>query len=225
MISDNNNQRSLGRSGNSHTSVLRFLTVVFTTLLCLVALGEGWDIVRFSLAAQKGDRADSQVFRAWTDVSGLSFNARDATLTAIANSNGEGRSHAIEEQLAKILSVKPVSPGYWVSLARMRFADQGRDPAMQAFSLSVLTGANEGNVMPWRGIWGLSIWETAPPELKSRAIADIARALAYMNAQQVAAMQATLQGKTDQVRQQIRSLLLEKRAPIAQLARVGLAEK
>jgi hypothetical protein len=214
-----------GRTVFARTAT-RIFTAALVTLVGLIAMAEGWDIVRFSLAAQQnGDGTDPEAFRAWTDVSGLSFNARDAALTAIANSSGEGRSHAIEEQLANILSVKPVSPGYWLSLARMRFAEQSRDAGMQAFSLSVLTGANEGNVMPWRGILGLSLWETAPADVKRRAIADLASALAYMNGQQAAAMQLAVKGKTDEIRQQIRSLLLAAGAPTAQLPGVGLPAK
>ena len=50
------------------------------------------------------------------------------------------------------------------------------EQVLGSLELSMLTGPNEGYVMAERGIFGVSLWESLSPDLKSRVAIDLARA-------------------------------------------------
>jgi hypothetical protein len=204
--------------------LVRFLTALAVIAVCSLALIRGWDVVRFSVAqVEIGTTLDPETFRPWVDVPGLAFSARDASLTAIADQREDGQNAKLIGALSEILSVKPVAAGYWLSLAKLRFVDeQPSDKVMEAWSLSVLTGPNEGNVLPWRGIFGLSLWDGASSEVKGRTIADLAAALPNFSDQQKSAARVLLSGKTETSRQDIRSRLLAEGASESRLGQIGL---
>jgi len=204
--------------------VVRILTSLAVVGLCAFAMFRGWDIVRFSIAEAGVDASkDADIFQSWAGVPGLAFSARNASLTAIANSRGEARAAKLYDEISDILSVKPASADYWLSLSRMRFnAGQSSSKILKALSLSELTGANEGNVLPWRGIFGLALWDGAPPEVRKRTITDFAAALSYITERQQSAARAILLEKAENVRQEIRSQLLAEGAPANQLPGIGL---
>jgi hypothetical protein len=202
----------------------RILTALLVVGLCAFPMFRGWEIVRFSIIeASVGASEDANIFQPWVGVSGLAFSARDDSLRAITKSSGEAMLAKQLDGIAEILSVRPISSGYWYWLSRTRFyAGQSLSKVMEAWSLSVLTGANEGTVMPWRGILGLSLWDRASPEVKSRAIKDLAAALPEITEQQQLAARAILLEKPENVRQEIRAQLLADGAPPNRLAGIGL---
>ena len=51
------------------------------------------------------------------------------------------------------------------------------EQVLGSLKLSVLTGPNEGYVMAERGIFGVSLWESLSPDLKSRAAIDLVHAM------------------------------------------------
>jgi hypothetical protein len=205
-------------------SPIRILTALAVIAVCLLALVRGWDIVRFSVAqAEIGTTPEPEAFRPWVDVPGLAFLARDASLTAIADQREDGQNAKLLGALSEILSVKPVAAGYWLSLAKLRFgSEQASDKVMETWSLSVLTGPNEGNVLPWRGIFGLSLWDGASSEVKGRTIADLAASLPEFRGPQQAAARVLLSAKTETSRQEIRSRLLAEGTSEDRLAAIGL---
>ena len=48
------------------------------------------------------------------------------------------------------------------------------DQVFGSFVLSTMTGPNEGYVMAERGMFGVSLWEKLPPDLKRRVTNDLA---------------------------------------------------
>jgi hypothetical protein len=184
----------------------------------------GWEIVRFSIAeAAVGASNHADIFQPWVGVPGLAFSARDASLTAITNSGGEAMAAKQYDEISDILSVKPASAGYWLTLSRMRLiAGQSSSKVLEALSLSELTGANEGDVLSWRGIFGLSLWDGAPPEVRRRTITDLAAALPQITVRQQSVARAILLEKADNVRQEIRAQLLAEGASADRLPGIGL---
>jgi hypothetical protein len=47
------------------------------------------------------------------------------------------------------------------------------DDVSDALTLSALTGPNEGYVMMERAIFGVSVWEDLPPDLRNRTALDL----------------------------------------------------
>ncbi len=202
----------------------RILTSMAVVGLCAFAMFRGLEIVRFSIVkTDVGASKNADVFRPWANVTGLAFSARSASLRALTGPRDETRTAKLYDEVSDILSVKPSSASYWLALSRMRL-NAGQSPAkvLAALSLSQLTGANEGYVLPWRGIIGLSVWDGAPPEVRRRTITDLAAALPGFTVQQQLASRAILLEKANNVRQEIRSQLLAEGAPANRLPHIGL---
>ena len=78
------------------------------------------------------------------------------------------------EALSAILSIKPLSSRDWLALSGVQLVtDQPMDDVLESLKLSTLTGPNEGYVMVERGIYGVSLWESLSPDLKSRVANDL----------------------------------------------------
>ena len=70
----------------------------------------------------------------------------------------------------------------------------------------MLTGPNEGYVMAERGIFGVSLWESLPPDLKSRVVIDLARA--EIEPKEKERFRTVLAGQPVGVRNELREALL-----------------
>jgi hypothetical protein len=201
----------------------RVLTALVVAVVCGTVTVLGLEIIWFSVAQAEFGSTDPEAYRRWANVPGVEFSARDATLTAVATSRDERTDEKVLEAISQILAVKPVSAGYWLSLARQRLkTGEASDTVMNAWSLSVLTGPNEGNVLPWRGIFGISLWDSGSPEFRNRTIADLAAALPVMTPQQQSTARVLLERKTKESRQDIRARLLTERASERFLPNIGL---
>jgi hypothetical protein len=177
----------------------------------------------FMAQEEIGTSTDPGAFRRWVDVPGLACSARDASLTAIADQREDGKNAELRGALSEILSVKPAAAGYWLSLAKLRFGSgQASDKIMEAWTLSVLTGPNEGNVLPWRGIFGLSLWDGASSDVRSRTIADLAVALPYFSGPQNSAAHRFISINAETNRRENRSRLLAVGTPESRVAAIGL---
>jgi hypothetical protein len=201
----------------------RVLTALVVAVVCGTVTVLGLEIIWFSVAQAEFGSTDPEAYRRWANVFGVEFSARDATLTAVATSRDERTDEKVLEAISQILAVKPVSAGYWLSLARQRLkTGEASDTVMNAWSLSVLTGPNEGNVLPWRGIFGISLWDSGSPEFRNRTIADLAAALPVMTPQQQSTARVLLERKTKESRQDIRARLLAERVSERFLPNIGL---
>jgi hypothetical protein len=196
----------------------RFLTVLAVVSLCALAVSRGWDIVRFSLAdAGTGTEAD----RPWVNASGLAFSAQESLLTNAPDTGDQNKALKRSSELTDILAVRPLSSEYWLSLAEMRLgADQPSSKVVEAFELSVLSGADEDYVMSRRGLFGLSNWEVLPAEVRKRAAADLVAAVISQRKRDV--LRPVLSKKTDKVRQDIRAALQAGGISQPLLAAIGL---
>ena len=110
------------------------------------------------------------------------------------------------EALSSILSIKPLSSVDWLSLSSVQFVtDQPMEQVLGSLELSMVTGPNEGYVMSERGIFGVSIWESLSPDLKSRAAIDLVIAAARSEYRKIRAVLST---KPEWVRNELREALL-----------------
>ena len=109
----------------------------------------------------------------------------------------------------------------WMYLADSRI-DAHEDPAkaIDALKLSAVTGPNEGDMITMRGLFGIAQWETLPPEIRKRAIADLATG--QISDAQFPWLRKTLAEKTAQVRQEIRLALQAQGFSVANFTRIGM---
>jgi hypothetical protein len=196
--------------------VVWLLTVVAIAGGCAVTAWRGSDIVRYYMAHAKRDEV-----RAWFDVPGVAFAAREHALTIVDDLSDAQKTRQRLEDITGILSVRPLSSEYWLSLAKMRQATgEGASKALEALELSTLTGPNEGTVMAHRGLFGVWQWEILPPELRTQTAADLTAS--ELSTRDVAWLKANLSEKPDAVRQEIRAALQSHDFPAAKLTRIGL---
>ena len=206
---------------------LRLWTAIAMIGLCGFAAASGWHIVHFSLARMGIDspkkRADA---RAWTSVPGIASTAWQVEMMDQINPSDLTAANEQLEALSAFLSVKPLSPYHWVLLAGMEFATAQRmDDVLDALTLSALTGPNEGYVMSERGIFGVSVWEDLPADLKNRTALDLAPIIfprTPAEAPQAAKLGTVLATASGSVRSELRNALLATGLAAKDIQRLGL---
>ena len=170
--------------------------------------------MNFSLAMANVDSPEkrAEIVNTWTAVPGLASTVLRAGLTDEINLSDPKAATRRREALSAMLSIKPLSSIDWLSLSRMRLlTDQPIKQVSGSFMLSVLTGPNEGSVMAERGIFGISIWDSLPQDLKSHVAVDLgpiifARTPAEGEIGDKA--RAVISAETDRVRKELREALL-----------------
>jgi hypothetical protein len=185
---------------------IRFCTAIVVIGICVAAVVLGWNIAHFSLAMMNVDSSKRRMdAAAWVSVPGIAATARHAEMMDKINPSDLTAANDRREALSAFLSIKPLSSYYWVLLASMEFATAQRmDDVLDALTLSALTGPNEGYVMVERGIFGLSVWEDLPTDLKSRVAADLTAERITDNPN----LRAILSSKPQEVRNELRAALL-----------------
>ena len=209
------------------SSRIRVVTAFAVVGLCGFALSGGLDIVRFtqaraSIAAHHGS---AHGIESWAAVAGLAGAALEMSLTRPVDSTDVEAVRIRAGDLAAILSVRPVSPAHWLSLASMRIvAGEPPDKALGALELSSLTGANEGQVMAGRGIFGLWQWRILPPIARKRMMTDLARAMIdhAISDQERSTVARLLTAGSANTRREIADLLRAAGLSLEDLRRVGL---
>ena len=176
----------------------------------------GWDILWFSRAEANGEDT-----RPWVGVSGLTFSALESSLTALTDTADKAQVAKRRDEITEVLSMRPLAAEYWLTLAETRvIGGEALSRALDALTLSTLTGRNEGYLITQRGIFGVSYWEILPFDVRSRAMTDLAaRPLSDRNIERV---RAILAGKAPDVRQNIRAALQTRGFPIHLFSRIGL---
>jgi hypothetical protein len=202
-----------------------FLTALAVVGLCAVAVSRGWDIARFSAANAyvSDDDNQAQAVRPWIAASGLSFSARESSLTAIADPQDEDNLRIRRDEQTGILSVRPLSSKYWLMLSEMRLlTKEPISKAVEAFELAELTGSHEGYLMFPRGVYGVVHWEILPPELQRKVATDLVATTTPLTDGQKASLQKALSKKTEPVRQDVKTLLQAQGFSAKNLAAIGL---
>lgn len=196
--------------------MIRGGTALLILALCSPAVLRGWDILQFSRADVNGEDT-----RPWAGVSGLTFSALESSLTALADSTDKAQIAKRKNEITEVLSMRPLAAEYWLTLAELRvMGDEPLLKALDALTLSTLTGPNEGYLITQRGIFGVSYWEILPSAIKNRSVTELAaRRLSGRNAERV---RTILSGKTPEVRRDIRAALQARGFPIGEFPRIGL---
>jgi hypothetical protein len=73
-----------------------------------------------------------------------------------------------------------------------------------SLELSMMTGPNEGYIMPDRGIYGVSLWPRLSPDLKRRVANDLAAADIIGRLQE---LRATVSEQPEGVRDELRAAM------------------
>ena len=198
------------------TRVVWFLTAVTVIGSCALTLSRGWAIVRYSMADARPD-----ALRPWFDLSGVAFVARERALTVVDDLSDAQKTRQRREEITGMLSVRPLSSDYWLSLAKMREATgEGSRKVLEALELSTLTGPNEGIVIVHRGLFGVWQWQMLPQELRAQTAVDLTAS--RLSDHEAAWLKADLSSKPDVVRQEIRTALQAHGLPASEFARIGL---
>ena len=197
-------------------------SVVCAACGCAIMLSVG--ALRFGLMQAWTDSdANLEAYSSLIDVSGVRYSARDALLSAMSSAERDTSDSKLQTAIANILSVKPISSGYWLSLARTRFKmGEPTHQVMEAFSMSSLSGPNEGNILPWRSLFGVSIWDIASPDVRNETILGLSASLPTLTGQQVVIARKLIAQEPEPVRQEIRSLLVVQGVSTNRLAIIGL---
>jgi hypothetical protein len=188
---------------------IRFWTAIVLVGICGFSVARGWSIVHFSFATANIDVFENwtEAFRPWTAVPGVASVALQAELKEDINISDPKAANGRRETFSSILSIRPSSSLGWLSLAGLQWVThQPQERVTGSFRLSMLTGPNEGYVMAERGIFGASLWESLPPDLKSRVVVDLARA--EIEPKEKERFRTGLAGQPVEVRNELREALL-----------------
>ena len=157
---------------------VRFWTAIVVIGFCGFAVARGLSILHFSLAMAKVETSEkrTETAQAWTGASGVASTALKTQLEDRFDPSDWKASEKRRDDLSALLAMNPLSPTDWLSLSRLELVTaQPREQILGTLMLSWVTGPNEGYVMAERGIFGLSLWEVLSPDLRSRAVADLAK--------------------------------------------------
>jgi hypothetical protein len=193
---------------------IRLLTAIALIAMSGLSVAQGWRIVHFSLATMNIDSSEkrAEITNAWRAVPGLASIALQADLTDEINPSDMMVAYRRRAILSELLSIRPLSSMDWFSLSGMQLAtDQPMKDVLASLKLSMLTGPNEASVMTKRGVFGVSLWESLAPELKSRVAYDLSPTLFPRSPAEGAEhgeLRAALSAKPEHVRKEIREALL-----------------
>ena len=143
---------------------------------------------------------------------GLASTALRTVLADKINIADQKAANEQREALAAILSIKPLSSRDWLALSGVQLVtDQPMDDVLESLKLSTLTGPNEGYVMVERGIYGVSMWESLSPDLKSRVANDLLPVLfprTPAEGAEAGKLRALVSAQPQRVRRELREALL-----------------
>ena len=193
---------------------IRLATAIVLMGICGFSVALGWTIVRFSVATMNVESPEkrAEIAKTWGTTPGLAATALRNVLADKINIADQKAANEQREALAAILSIKPLSSRDWLSLSGVQFVtDQPMDDVLESLKLSTLTGPNEGYVMVERGIYGVSLWESLSPDLKSRVANDLLAVLFPQTAADAAEggkLRALVSAQPQRVRRELREALL-----------------
>jgi hypothetical protein len=190
---------------------IRLLTAITMIGICGISVVRGWNIVHFSLAMANIDstKKRAEIIDSWAAAPGLALSALRFELTDESNPSTPNAANRRRGTLSAILSIEPMSSMEWLSLARVQLAtNQPINQVVGSFRLSVLTGPNEASVMVERAIFGISIWDSLPQDLKSHVAVDLGPVIFPLSPIDGGKIRAAISGETDKVRNELRQALV-----------------
>jgi len=193
---------------------IRLLTAIALIAMSGLSVAQGWRIVHFSLATMNIDSSEkrAEITNTWRAVPGLASIALQASLTDEIDPSDMMVAYRRRAILSELLSIRPLSSVDWFSLSGMQLVtNQSMEDVLASLKLSMLTGPNEGYVMTRRGVFGVSLWESLSPDLKSRVAYDLGPTLFPHSPAEGAEggkLRAALSAKPEHVRKEIREALL-----------------
>ena len=178
--------------------------------------------MRFSLVMMdKSSENREETVRAWTAVPGVGSAAWQGELMGKINQPDLKTADNQRDGLSAILAIKPLSSFHWLWLSETQLAmNQPTDTVLETLRLSMLTGRNEGAVMAARGIFGLSLWDALPPDLKDRAVTDLAAGIMSSDRAR-SELRAVLSTELETVRNELRTRLVIEGLSPKDLEQVG----
>jgi hypothetical protein len=156
---------------------IRLLTAIALIVISGLAVAQGWGIVRFFLASTNivSSEKRARIGDAPRATSGVTSTALKDELADETNRSDIIAPYHRRELLSAVLSIEPLSSMDWLSLSKAELmTHQSMRDVFGSLELSMLTGPNEGHVMAERGLYGVSLWERLPPDLKRRVATDVA---------------------------------------------------
>jgi hypothetical protein len=201
------------------------LTSVVVSAACLPSAYRGWQIVQFSEAeaAQSAEKDRAANLQPWVSVEGLQYAARQASYFGEVRANDETDAAQKSAEVAEILAVTPMSSAHWLQLSGLRTI--ARDPSVwiiAALSMSNVTGANEGYLMPQRASFEISSWESLPSDIRPAAVKDLVQSWKSFTDPSKLQLRNTLTPKPAHVRQEIRKALSAGSLTAEDLTQLGL---
>ncbi len=190
------------------TRFSRLLSACIVIVPSVFAIVLGAQIVAFAGArwAAEHSPADSGArLEPWFSVRGLEFAARNAAIKTQSNLN------LLQDQLAEMVTQSPLSAATWNAIAGLDLASGAPvDAAVQALTMSAVTAPNELHLMPARAKLGIALWEKLPAERRNGIAIDLVTASrwGYFN-EDKPVLSAILKGKSEAVREQIMTLILQ----------------
>jgi hypothetical protein len=188
---------------------IRLWTAIALVGICGFSVARGWSIVHFSAATANLDVFENlaEVFNRWTTVPEVASAALQAELKEDINISDPKAANGRRETFSSILLIRPSSTLDWLSLSGLQWVThQPLERVLESLRLSMLTGPNEGYAMAERGIFGVSLWKSLPPDLKSRVVIDLARA--EIETKEKEKFRTVLSGQAVGVRNELRDALL-----------------
>ena len=166
-------------SRNRRLTAVRLGTAFVVLALCTFAGSRGWSTAQFAIMRSELDHpAQVGPLGPWIGAPGVTAAALSATLTQMTDAADVDGAAKRADQLAALLSVRPLSSRHWLSLAEMRLVtERPKEEVVTALEMSWVTGPNEGTLMWQRGVFGVLIWELLSPEKRKLTIEQIARAM------------------------------------------------
>jgi hypothetical protein len=184
---------------------IRFWTAITVIGFCAFAVVRGLSIVHFSFAMASSSENRAEIIHAWTTVPGVASAALQSQLKEKIDPSDVTAANRRREALSAMLSIKPLSSTDWLSLSGVQLiTDQPMDQVFGSLVLSVMTGPNEGYVMAERGMFGVSLWEDLPPDLKRHVITDLAAG----DVPEYGKFRAVLSAASEGVRNELRAAIL-----------------
>jgi hypothetical protein len=186
---------------------IRFWTAITVIGFCAFAVVRGLSVVHFSLAMANIGSSENraEIIHAWTAVPGVASAALQSQLKEKIDPSDLKAANSRREALSAILSIEPLSSTNWLSLSGLQLiTDQPMDQVFGSLVLSTMTGPNEGYVMAERGMFGVSLWEDLPPDLKRHVITDLAAG----DVPEYGKLRAVLSAKSEAAQNELRAAIL-----------------
>ena len=193
---------------------IRLATAIALIGICGFSVAQGWTIIRFSVETMNVESPEkrAEIAKIWGTTPGLASRALRTVLADKIDIADQKAANEQREALAAILSIKPLSPRDWLALSGVQLVtDQPMEDVLESLKLSTLTGPNEGYVMVERGIYGVSMWESLSPDLKSRVANDLLPILfprTPAEGAEAGKLRALVSAQPQRVRRELREALL-----------------